>query len=99
MDTHLLRHGSRPTPGHWSSALAAERTNVPAGLRLSRTGCWPLYASVAPNRDIVRWSAFKQPHRPGRDYSTFGPFEFDRVAYFREVNRALGQEGEPASPI
>ena len=31
--------------------------------------------------DQVSWHSFRQPHRPDRDYSGFGPFRFDAAAY------------------
>ncbi|QJR02702.1 hypothetical protein HH800_11210 [Sphingobium yanoikuyae] len=44
-------------------------------------GCWPLIAHVRSDDQIVTWNAFAQPHRPKRDYSGFGPFEFARSEY------------------
>ncbi len=38
---------------------------------------------------VVRWGDFRQPHRPTRDYSAFGPFTFDARAYRTEVQRAI----------
>jgi hypothetical protein len=44
-------------------------------------GCWPLYSVVSVDDDSVTWSEFEQPHRRGRDYTGFGPFEFEREQY------------------
>lgn len=49
-------------------------------------GCWPLMASVVPTEDGYRWEGFRQPHRPSRDYSAFGPFEFERRQYEDEIS-------------
>lgn len=44
--------------------------------------CWPLDAKIAEEGDEVVWSDFEQPHRRGKwDYSTFGPFHFDKTQY------------------
>lgn len=49
-------------------------------------GCWPLVAHVTLTGERVSWERFSQPHRPHRDYSGFGPFEFDRSQYEEAVN-------------
>jgi hypothetical protein len=49
-------------------------------------GCWPLMASVVATERGYRWEGFRQPHRPNRDYSAFGPFEFERQQYEHEVD-------------
>jgi len=54
-------------------------------------GCWPLHAAVTIDRDSVTWSEFEQPHRRDRDYTGFGPFEFDREQYDAAVGRLLAQ--------
>jgi hypothetical protein len=51
------------------------------GCSCGEWGCWPLLARIVVEPDMVRWVEFEQPHRPDRDYSGFGPFAFDRVAY------------------
>jgi hypothetical protein len=38
-------------------------------------------AAVEQETELVRWSSFEHPHRGGRDYSSFGPFVFDRREY------------------
>lgn len=44
-------------------------------------GCWPLMARIVVTADLVVWDSFEQPHRPGRDYTGFGPFRFERGRY------------------
>jgi hypothetical protein len=44
-------------------------------------GCWPLEARIDVDDGAVTWRAFRQPHRPDRDYSGLGPFRFDAAAY------------------
>ena len=34
-----------------------------------------------------RWEGFRQPHRPNRDYSAFGPFDFEHQQYEHEIER------------
>lgn len=53
-------------------------------------GCWPLIAHVRLNQDKVIWNGFSQPHRPSRNYTNFGPFEFDRTQYERAVEDLVG---------
>jgi len=43
--------------------------------------CWPLEARVTVDQGRAVWDQFKQPHRPERDYTRFGPFEFDEQQY------------------
>ncbi len=43
--------------------------------------CWPLPAQITVTEDIVIWDSFEQPYRRDRDYSSFGPFRFDRSQY------------------
>lgn len=52
-------------------------------------GCWPLMAHVRIEGERVLWDRFGQPHRPNRDYSGFGPFEFDRSAYQQAIEQIL----------
>jgi hypothetical protein len=56
-------------------------------------GCWPLIASVRHPDETFVWERFSQPHRPNRDYSAFGPFEFSRPHYLaalRELALRIG---------
>ena len=51
------------------------------GCACGTVDCWPLKAVVVTERDRVIWREFRQPFRPAREYSEFGPFAFDRSAY------------------
>ena len=48
-------------------------------------GCWPLVAHVHATARSVIWADFRQPYRPKRNYSGFGPFEFARSQYEQAV--------------
>ena len=58
-------------------------------------GCWPLVCSIEVDDSVVRWNQFEQPHRlsdsPAShwDYSGFEGFEFDKLDYLVELERAL----------
>jgi hypothetical protein len=52
-------------------------------------GCWPLIAKVTSESDFVTWNAFRQPHRPQRDYTGFGPFVFERRSYTDEIRELI----------
>lgn len=59
-------------------------------------GCWPLDVQATIEGDQVVWSDFEQPHRRGKwDYSTFGPFHFDKKLYNAAL-RAAGLNNRPA---
>jgi hypothetical protein len=49
-------------------------------------GCWPLTARIETGGESVKWSSFRQPHCPERDYSGFGPFVFDADQYKKAVS-------------
>lgn len=51
------------------------------GCECGEVGCWPLQCRVRNNGQTVTWDRFKQPHRPERDYSQFGPFVFAHDQY------------------
>lgn len=51
------------------------------GCTCGEVGCWPLRARISRMGDTVVWDSFRQPHRPGWDYSGFGPFAFDLEPY------------------
>jgi hypothetical protein len=55
------------------------------GCDCGEIGCWPLEAQVIVDDSLVTWRGFAQPHRPTRDYGTFGPFAFRRNQYERAV--------------
>lgn len=52
-------------------------------------GCRPLLVKVTVDTERVTWNQFEQPHRPGRDYSDFGPFVFSKDSYVGAVVNAL----------
>ncbi len=43
-------------------------------------GCWDLVANIDVAQDTVRWSGFRQPHRPAWRYDGM-VFEFEREQY------------------
>jgi hypothetical protein len=51
------------------------------GCECGEVGCWPLQCSVRSDGHMVTWDNFKQPHRPERSYSQFGPFIFAQDRY------------------
>jgi len=59
------------------------------GCDCGELGCWPLEAMVHVSDDLVVWSGFRQPHRPDRDYTGFGPYVFDREQYQQAVSAAV----------
>jgi len=61
------------------------------GCECGEVGCWPLAARVAVSDTSVVWSGFGQENLPERDYSGFGPFEFDRGQYDAAVRDAIVQ--------
>ncbi|MFG2645098.1 hypothetical protein ACGFYP_29495 [Streptomyces sp. NPDC048370] len=65
------------------------------GCECGEWGCWPLMAGITTTTDLVIWDAFEQPHRKTREYTAFGPFQFDRHQY-DDALRALNAEfGSP----
>jgi hypothetical protein len=61
------------------------------GCECGELGCWPLKCSVRDDRDTITWANFSQPHRPDRDYSSFGPFLFERAQYAQAVSSLTAQ--------
>ncbi|MGR9470663.1 hypothetical protein [Rhizobium leguminosarum] len=55
-------------------------------------GCWPLIGHVRLRQDKVIWDRFSQPHRPSRNYESFGPFVFERIQYEQVVNALIGYD-------
>jgi hypothetical protein len=58
------------------------------GCECGEVGCWPLTCLVNTEDSKITWQSFEQPHRPARDYSSFGPFAFD-LAQYQEALRTL----------
>jgi hypothetical protein len=51
------------------------------GCECGEAGCWPLEARIVTHEREIVWEGFRQPFRPERDYSSFGPFRFDHDQY------------------
>ena len=79
---HLFLGQQEPWQGQRVPVLACD---------CGEMGCWPLLVNIDAGPETVTWSAFVQPHRPGRDYSGFGPFVFDRDQY----DAALAEAADP----
>jgi len=47
------------------------------GCELENVEYWPFTCLVVATEHEVTWQNFEQPHRPTRDYSSFGPFVFE----------------------
>jgi hypothetical protein len=62
------------------------------GCNCGEVGCWPLVCQINA-ADQVTWNDFRQPHRPMRNYSNFGPFVFERVQYEVSVKDMLARLG------
>lgn len=61
------------------------------GCQCGEVGCWPLVGRIMKIGNTVVWDTFRQPHRPDRDYSGFGPFTFDAEQYKTVVNEIAMQ--------
>ena len=59
------------------------------GCDCGEVGCWPLIAKIEATREFVKWLDFRQPHRPSRDYSGFGPFIFEANQYRKAVLKLI----------
>ncbi|MFG1857038.1 hypothetical protein ACGFJT_34740 [Actinomadura geliboluensis] len=82
--------------GQPDSAYWAKRGVIALlGCDCGEVGCWPLEARVFIDDDLVVWRGFAQPHRPGRDYGSFGPFTFRRNQYERAVREATALTASP----
>ncbi len=65
------------------------------GCECGEWGCWPLMAHITVTTGLVIWDSFEQPHRTTRDYSGFGPFQFDRYQYdeaLRDLSTAISSD-------
>jgi len=65
------------------------------GCICGEVGCWPLTARIVKTETSVVWDHFKQPHRPDRDYSDFGPFIFEIQQYRVAINEVASCFREP----
>jgi hypothetical protein len=59
------------------------------GCSCGEAGCWPLQCRIRVEGEEVIWSDFRQPHRPLRDYSEFGPFHFDGGQYRDAIDKLV----------
>lgn len=76
--------------GRPDSANSANSGPIPLlGCNCGELGCWPLEARVLVDDNLVTWQDFAQPHRPKRDYGSFGPFTFHRTQYDQAVREAV----------
>ncbi len=48
-------------------------------------GCWPLRVRITLGDQVVTWSDFEQPYRPGWSHAGLGPFTFARAQYDEAV--------------
>jgi hypothetical protein len=65
------------------------------GCECGEWGCWPLMAHITVTTGLVIWDSFEQPHRTTRDYTGFGPFQFDRHQYdeaLRDLSTAISSD-------
>ncbi|WP_151480456.1 hypothetical protein [Streptomyces albicerus] len=65
------------------------------GCECGEWGCWPLMARITATAALVTWDSFEQPHRKTRDYTAFGPFQFDHHQYadaLRALDAAIGSD-------
>jgi Serine-pyruvate aminotransferase/archaeal aspartate aminotransferase len=55
------------------------------GCSCGEVGCWPLTARISRTATSFIWDKFRQPFRPERDYSNFGPLTFELNQYLVTV--------------
>ena len=77
----FFRFGPMEDHFHGRSTNAMGPKTPLLGCECGEWGCWPLMASITVTASLVTWDSFEQPHRTTRDYTTFGPFQFDRHQY------------------
>jgi hypothetical protein len=68
------------------------------GCECGEVGCWPLTCLVDAGDSEITWHSFEQPHRPARDYSSFGPFVFELEQY-KEALRSLPGSDRSRRPV
>ncbi|MEU6663036.1 hypothetical protein [Streptomyces sp. NPDC046821] len=77
----FYRFGPMQDHFHGRSANAMGPKTPVLGCECGEWGCWPLMARISTTADLVIWDSFEQPHRETRDYTAFGPFQFERHQY------------------
>jgi len=85
LDEYFL--GESGPDSYWRKIGGVYVLSCPCG----EAGCWPLQCRIRVEGDDVIWGDFRQPHRPARDYSGFGPFFFDGAQYRDALEHALGK--------
>ncbi|MFJ5610619.1 hypothetical protein ACIQCJ_14675 [Streptomyces sp. NPDC093221] len=84
----FFRFGPLEDHFHGRSTNAMGPKTPLLGCGCGEWGCWPLMARITSTPELVTWDSFEQPHRKTRDYTGFGPFQFDRHQYDDDL-RAL----------
>jgi hypothetical protein len=92
-----FRFGRMDDHFHGRSADAMGPKTPVLGCECGEWGCWPLMARITVTGDLVVWDSFEQPHRMTRNYTAFGPFQFDRRQY-DDALRALTEAISSAGP-
>ena len=59
------------------------------GCSCGEASCWPLQCRIRVESEDVIWSDFRQPHRPLRNYSDFGPFHFGGEQYRAAIDKLV----------
>ena len=76
------RFGPMEDHFHGRSIRGTTEAKTPLlGCECGEWGCWPLLARITVTAGLVVWDSFEQPHQKKRDYTTFGPLQFDRRQY------------------
>ncbi len=73
---------------HYFMAEAPGRETQRTGFYLlgcicGELSCWSLTARIVRSGTLIIWDGFRQPNKPERDYSSFGPFRFEIDQYRR----------------
>ena len=82
---------AEPTDNYW----ARMGGYYVLGCECGEVGCWPRMCRITKTGNTVVWDSFRQPHRPDRDYSHFGPFTFDLERYKTVVDEIARQFENP----
>jgi len=75
LDSYLM--GGFDPGGYWDQLGGIYVLGCDCG----EVGCWPLICRLKRDGNVVVWDRFRNPFRPERDYSRFGPFVFDATLY------------------
>ncbi|MEU2869775.1 hypothetical protein ABZ769_11280 [Streptomyces olivoreticuli] len=86
-----FRFGPMEDHFHGRSTDAMGAKTPLLGCECGELGCWPLMARITVTANLVIWDCFEQPYRTKRDYTAFGPFQFDLHQY-DDALRALSAE-------